>query len=96
MLADDAAAERWFTENRWKEGVYGPACGSVNIQERSDPQAPARSVHAIAAIISSPTSSVRCQGQGSNLGFHPWALAIYDRYDWHQGDIQHQRGRSAA
>ena len=32
MFPDDETAERWFTEQRWPNGVCCPECGSVNIQ----------------------------------------------------------------
>ena len=31
MFPDDRAAEAWFVENRWPNGVACPACGSLNI-----------------------------------------------------------------
>ncbi len=32
MFPDDETAERWFTEQRWPNGVCCPECGSVNVQ----------------------------------------------------------------
>ena len=32
MFPDDAAAERWFIEQRWPNGVCCPVCGSLNVQ----------------------------------------------------------------
>ena len=32
MFPDDDAAERWFIEQRWPNGVCCPVCGSVNVQ----------------------------------------------------------------
>ena len=32
LFPDDDAAERWFAEARWPEGVWCPHCGSVNVQ----------------------------------------------------------------
>ena len=31
---DDTAAEKWFVETRWPDGVHCPKCGSDNVQER--------------------------------------------------------------
>ena len=74
MFPDDAAAERWFTKNRWPEGVYCPACGSVNIQER-----PTRKPQPYRCRDCRKDFSVKLGTlmQGSNLGFQTWALAIY-------------------
>ena len=74
MFPDDAAAERWFTKNRWPGGVYCPACGSVNIQER-----PTRKPQPYRCRDCRKDFSVKLGTlmQGSNLGFQTWALAIY-------------------
>ena len=32
IFPDDAAAEKWFIERRWPNGVYCIACGSFNVQ----------------------------------------------------------------
>ena len=34
MFPDEAAAEQWFVDERWPDGVHCPACGSLNVQER--------------------------------------------------------------
>ena len=74
MFPDDAAAERWFTKNRWPDGVYCPACGSLNIQER-----PTRKPQPYRCRDCRKDFSVKLGTlmQGSNLGFQTWGLAIY-------------------
>lgn len=32
QIPDDSAAEQWFIEQRWPEGICCPDCGSLNIQ----------------------------------------------------------------
>ena len=32
LFPDDAAAERWFYEQRWPDGLCCPRCGDVNVQ----------------------------------------------------------------
>ena len=74
MFPNDAAAERWFVENRWPDGVYCPACGSVNIQER-----PTRKPQPYRCRDCRKDFSVKLGTlmQGSNLGFQKWVIAIY-------------------
>ena len=36
MFSDPVAAEAWFVEQRWSNGVACPDCGSVNIQTRTN------------------------------------------------------------
>ena len=74
MFPDDAAAERWFTKNRWPDGVYCPMCGSVNIQER-----PTRKPQPYRCRDCRKDFSVKLGTlmQGSNLGFQKWVIAIY-------------------
>ena len=70
---DDAAAEDWFVQQRWPNGVACPHCGDTDIQER-----PAH-----------PKMRFRCRGchkffsvktgslmQGSNIGYQAWLIAM--------------------
>ena len=74
MFPNDAAAECWFVDNRWPDGVYCPACGSVNIQER-----PTRKPQPYRCRDCRKDFSVKVGTlmQGSNLGFQKWVIALY-------------------
>ena len=74
MFPDDYAAERWFVKQRWPDGVYCPACGSTNIQER-----PTRLPQPYRCRDCRKDFSVKLGTlmQGSNLGFQKWVIAIY-------------------
>ncbi len=34
LFPDDHAAEAWFVEQRWPDGVHCPECGSLDVLER--------------------------------------------------------------
>ena len=74
MFPDDAAAERWFIETRWPNGVHCLACGSNNIQER-----PTRKPQPYRCRDCRKDFSVKLGTlmEGSKLGFQVWAIAIY-------------------
>ena len=76
MFPDDAAAEKWFVESRWPDGVHCPACGSDNVQ----------------TDVPSKSQPFRCRErkcrrrfsvkvgtvmQSSNLGYQTWAIATF-------------------
>ena len=74
MFPDDAAAERWFEEQRWPEGRFCPDCGSTNT----------------VAVKNRKPMPYRCRDcrhhfsvrkgtvmQSSNLGLQKWAIALY-------------------
>ncbi len=71
---DDAAAEAWFTETRWPNGVHCPKCGSDNIQER-----PTRKPQPYRCRNCRKDFSVRTDTlmHSSPLGFQVWAIAIF-------------------
>ena len=74
MFPDDAAAERWFTETRWPNGVHCLKCGSFNIQERPTRKPQPYRCRDCRKDFSAKTGTLM---QGSNLGFRKWVLAIY-------------------
>ena len=74
MFPDDAAAERWFVEQRWPDGVHCPDCGSVNVQERETRKPQPYRCRDCRKDFSTKTGTLM---QGSNLGFQTWAMAIY-------------------
>ena len=76
MFPDDAAAEKWFAEQRWPEGPYCPYCGSTNVQSGTKHKTmPYRCREKECA----KRFSVRTKTpmEASNLGFQVWAIALY-------------------
>ena len=76
MFPDDDAAEKWFVEQRWPDGLRCPRCGSENVLDGSKHK----------------TMPYRCRQKGcrkrfsvrtksimeaSNLGFQIWEIALY-------------------
>jgi len=70
---NDAAAERWFEESRWSDGVVCAHCASENVAKVSHPTMPYR-CRKCRKHFSAKTNSLM---HGSNLGYQKWALAIY-------------------
>ncbi len=75
MFPDDAAAERWFEEQRWPGGErHCPDCGSCNtVAVKSRKPMPYR-CRDCRAHFSVKKGTVM---QGSKLGLQKWAIAIY-------------------
>ena len=71
---DNAAAEAWFVETRWPNGVACSACGSLNIQTR-----PTRKPQPYRCRDCRKDFSVKLGTlmEGSNLGLQTWAIALY-------------------
>ena len=74
MFPDDAAAERWFTESRWPDGVCCPHCGSVNVQSGTAHKTMPYRCRDCRKFFSAKTGTVL---QSSKLGYQVWALATY-------------------
>ena len=76
MFPDDAAAEAWFVERRWKSGVYCPHCGSVNVQEGIKHRSMTHRCRDCPdrRMFSLKTGTLM---EGSKLGYRIWAIAIY-------------------
>ena len=74
MFPDDAAAERWFVETRWPDGVYCPRCGSLDVKKRES-----RNPQPYHCPDCRKYFSVRTETpmHASNLGFQTWAFAFY-------------------
>lgn len=72
MFPDDAAAEAWFRELRWPDGVRCPFCESDNIADQTRPT-PFR-CRDCRKHFSTKTNTLM---HASKLGFRVWALAIY-------------------
>lgn len=71
---DDAAAEAWFVEQRWPDGVACPHCGDTNINSDTSHPKMAYRCRGCKKFFSVKTKSVM---HGSNLGYQVWAVAIY-------------------
>ena len=74
MFPDDAAAERWFTQVRWPDGVHCPHCGSVNIQDGTKHKTMPYRCRDCRKWFSVKTGTVM---QSSKLGLQVWAIASY-------------------
>ncbi len=74
MFPDDDAAERWFIETRWPNGVTCPACKSDNIQERPTRKPQPYRCRGCRKDFSLKTGTLM---QGSPLGYRTWALALF-------------------
>ena len=74
MFPDDAAAEAWFVNARWADGVHCPRCDSDNVQPRPTRKPQPYRCRDCRKDFSVKTGTVM---QGSNLGLQKWALAVY-------------------
>ncbi len=76
MFPNDAAAETWFIEQRWPDGVSCPHCGSVNVKVGcAHKTMPFRCREKeCGKRFSTKTRTVM---EASNLGYQTWAIAIY-------------------
>ncbi len=76
MFPDDATAEAWFVERRWKNGIHCPHCGSTNVQSGAKHKTmPYRCREKeCAKRFSAKTGTVM---EGSKLGFQVWMIATY-------------------
>lgn len=73
MFPDDAAAERWFTQNRWPDEMACPRCGSLKIAPAKHPRMPYR-CRDCKKYFSARTGTPL---ENSRLGFQTWLLAMY-------------------
>ena len=74
MFPDDAAAEQWFVEQRWPDGVRCPKCGSENVQERPTRKPQPYRCRSCRKDFSIKTDTLM---HGSPMGLQVWAIAIY-------------------
>ena len=76
LFPDDAAAERWFIEQRWGDEPWCPHCGSVNVRE--DHKHPTMS-HRCREKECRKHFSVRTESvmARSKLGYQEWVIAIF-------------------
>ena len=74
MFPDDAAAERWFVETRWRDGVCCPLCGSVHVAMRTThPTMPYR-CRTCRKFFSVKTGTSL---QSAKFGYRVLALVVY-------------------
>ena len=74
QFPDDTAAEKWFVDLRWPNGVRCPVCRSDNIQIRKSRKPQPYRCRDCRKDFSVKTDTLM---QGSNLGFRVWVLATY-------------------
>ena len=74
MFPDDEAAECWFIESRWPDGIACPRCASVKVQTGAAHKTMPMRCRDCRKRFSVRTGTAM---QGSNLGYQTWAVAIY-------------------
>lgn len=74
LFPTDEAAESWFVEQRWPNGVACPKCQSDNILHVKSRKPQPYRCRACRKCFSAKTGTLM---QGSNLGFQTWAIALY-------------------
>ena len=73
MFPDDKAAEEWFAQQRWPNGVFCPACGSNRTSPAKHKTMPYRCKDCDKRF-SVKYGTVM---ESSNLGYRVWAIAVY-------------------
>ncbi|MYH40644.1 MAG: IS1595 family transposase [Chloroflexi bacterium] len=71
---DDAAAERFFVESRWPDGIACPRCGSVNVQEKTTHKTMPFRCRDCRRFFSVRVGTAMAD---SKLGYRTWAIAVY-------------------
>ena len=74
MFPNDDAAERWFAEARWPEGVWCPHCVSVNVQTGAKHKSQPYRCRDCRKRFSVKTDTAM---HDSKLGIQVWAIATY-------------------
>ena len=74
LFPDNQAAEQWWIEQRWPDGVVCPFCGSDNVQHRSTGKPQPYRCRDCRRDFSAKTGTLM---QGSPLSFRIWVIAIY-------------------
>lgn len=73
MFPDDQAAEVWFEQQRWPNGICCPLCGSVSTSKVNHPTMPYR-CRDCRKHFSAKTGTVM---QRSNISYQAWIISIY-------------------
>ena len=71
---NDAAAEKWFVEKRWPNGIACPRCGSMNVLKKSAHKTMPFQCRDCRKWFSVRTGTVM---QKSRLGYQTWLIAMY-------------------
>ena len=74
MFPDDPAAERWFIDQRWPDGIACHWCGSINVQTGCAHKTMPFRCRDCRKRFSVRTGTVM---QSSKLGFQVWLVAMY-------------------
>ena len=74
MFPDDAAAEQWFVDHRWPNGVGCPYCGSLNVLDGAKHKTMRFRCRDCHKRFSVRTGTVM---EASKLGFQTWVLATF-------------------
>ncbi len=74
MFPDNDAAEQWFVEARWPEGICCPYCDSKKINDKATHKTMPYRCNDCKKRFSVKTDSVM---YASNIGYQKWAIAIY-------------------
>ena len=74
LFPNDAAAERWFVEQRWPDGIACHHCGSDNVQTGAKHKTMPFRCRDCRKRFSARTGTIM---QASNLGYQVWGVAIY-------------------
>ena len=74
MFPDDKAAEKWFKEIRWPNGVRCAHCESDNVQENAKHPTMPYHCRSCRKYFSVKTGTAM---QSSKIGFQKWALGIF-------------------
>ena len=75
MFPNDEAAEQWFIEQIYPNGVHCPSCGSLDASEGRNARGKRRfRCRSCRTDFTTKTGSVM---EGSNLGYRTWAIAIF-------------------
>ena len=73
-FGDEASAEAWFIERRWKDGIRCPHCNSVHISERASRKPMPYHCRTCRQYFSVRTGTVL---QNSKLPLSKWCIAFY-------------------
>ena len=74
MFPDDAAAEAWFVQTRWPDGIRCAHCDSESVLEKTKHPTMPYHCRTCRKFFSVRTGSVM---HGTHIGYRKWALAMY-------------------
>ena len=74
MFPDDKAAERWFVQCRWPDGICCAYCDSDNIKDNCKHATMPYRCRDCKKRFSAKTNTVM---HASNVGYQKWAIAVY-------------------